>query len=586
MAGTQIAPPLRVGSPQFSNQTQTISPDSQAAVDETLTVLQAKKDMWVGLDIDERIIILDEISRDLQTVSRRWVAAGSRAKGISPDNSFAEGEEWVFLAAIFKMVRLLRKSLLDIKKYGRPKIPGGLFTRPDGQAVARVFPQTLLNRLLFPGTRAEIRMEPGLTPEEITRTQAAFYRNPAPRGTVALVLGAGNVSSLVPGDFLHALFVKGQVVVLKPNPVNAYLAPLIEEGFQALIQRGFLKIICGGVAEGVYLAHHPAVETIHLTGSDKTFEAIIFGPGAEGAQRKIERRPLLNKPFTAELGNVSPIIVTPGPWTEKEIRAQATKIATWLVVNSGFNCLTPRVIIQSKNWALREALNRAIGKNLAQAKTRAAYYPGAKTRHAQFVEAHPDARQFGSATGNCLPWTYITDVDAANRDDICFRSEVFCGLMAETALTAADVPIFIEQAVDFANDTLWGTLTATLMVHPKSLKEPQVAAAIERAIANLRYGTVLLNQYGGYGYFMMLTAWGGIPGHDMYNVQSGIGMVNNALMFEHPQKSVVYSPFIQTPDPFSLTFKNFNAFGKRMVDLEISPSLGKMPGLLWEILRG
>ena len=40
--------------------------------------------------------------------------------------------------------------------------------------------------------------------------------------------------------------------------------------------------------------------------------------------------------------------------------------------------------------------------------------------------------------------------------------------------TAAD-------AVEFANRRLWGTLSATLIVHPQSLKDPQIAAAVDQA---------------------------------------------------------------------------------------------------------
>ena len=165
-------------------------------------------------------------------------------------------------------------------------------------------------------------MEPDVTIEELSRTQATAYQNKQPTGKVALVLGAGNVASISPMDILYKIFVEDQVVLFKANPVNAYLGPLIEEGFQALIEQGYLRIVYGGATEGSYLCQHPGIDEIHITGSDKTFDAIVFGHGPAGAARKAARQPLPNKRVTAELGNVSPLIVVP-VWSASDIAYQA-----------------------------------------------------------------------------------------------------------------------------------------------------------------------------------------------------------------------------------------------------------------------
>ena len=89
---------------------------------------------------------------------------------------------------------------------------------------------------------------------------------------------------------------------------------------------------------------------MHITGSDKTYDAVVFGPGAAGAARKAEDRPVLDKPVTAELGNVSPVIIVPGKWTVGELLYQAEHVATMLVNNAGFNCLAARVIVTSSEW--------------------------------------------------------------------------------------------------------------------------------------------------------------------------------------------------------------------------------------------
>jgi acyl-CoA reductase-like NAD-dependent aldehyde dehydrogenase len=559
-----------------------LTTETRASIEAALSDLNQNKDRWVQLDIQERIAILEEITRDLQAVAPRWIKASLEAKRLAP-RSYGEGEEWIVLAVVFRLVRLLRASLEQIRDSGRPRLPDGVHTRPDGQCVARVFPLALWERFFLANIEAEAWFEPGVSAGQITAGQARFHGGTHP-GKVALVLGAGNVSALVPADFLHKLFVEGQVVLLKPNPVNAYLAPLIEQGFRALIRRGFLRIATGGAAEGAFLCGHPLVEELHMTGSDRTYESIVFGPGDEGARRKAEDRPLVDKPFTAELGNISPVIVVPGPWSDDDVSAQGGRVASWMVNNAGFNCLTPRLLIQHDGWSQRRALSRAIRRALSAVPPRQAYYPGAHERHARFLDAHPDAAILGSAAEGELPWTLVEGIDPSRTDDICFRTEAFCALTAETAIGGSSVAEFLERAVDFANEVLWGTLTASILVHPRSLRDGGVSRAVDRAIARLRYGTVVVNNYGGMAYYLGVAPWGAFPGHHRGDIQSGVGFVQNALMLEQVQKSVVRCPFRLSPDPSALTSRRFHEFGRTLALYEADPSLLKVPGVLANVL--
>jgi len=571
------------GSPYFADLIEHSRATRRPDIDTILNGLQANKDTWVGLGMGERLALLDEVRRDFISLGDRWVAAELEAKRIAPQ-TLGEAEEWAILATIHRAFRTLQASLADVKAQGQPKVPGPIAVRPDGQVVAQAFPLSVWDRLLFLGVSGEVWMEPGVGVEETIATQAAAYKEPQRKGKVSLVLGAGNASMLPITDVLDKLFVELHVVVLKPNPVNAHMGPLIEEGFRALIERGFLAVVYGGAEEGAYLSHHPYVEDLHLTGSDKTFEAVVFGTGTEGARRKAERSPLLAKRFTGELGNVSPVIIVPGPWTQNDIEEQAKHIATWLVVNGGFNCLTPRVLIQHRSWTHRNALMDAVGRLLAQVPPRYAYYPGAQDRHAEFLEAHPDADQFGTEGADHLPWTLIRDVNPGDTDDICFKREAFCGLFAETALDAPSVASFVDRAVELANETLWGTLCATIIVHPKSLLDATIATTIDRAISDLRYGTVSLNMLAYYSAHFMGSPWGGFTGHDIYDVQSGIGKTFNMLMFDHAQKSVVKAPFRRL-DPLTIKSSRPVEFGKKLAAFEARPSWTKLPGLVWTALR-
>ena len=105
----------------------------------------------------------------------------------------------------------------------------------------------------------------------------------------------------------------------------------------------------------------------------------------------------------------------------------------------------------------------------------------------------------------------MAGVDPESVDDVCFTTEAFCSLFAETALKAESVPEYIDKAVAFANQYIWRSLNATIIVHPKFLKDAGVKESVERAIANLRYGTVGINIWAGAGFTFGTTNVGSIP---------------------------------------------------------------------------
>lgn len=559
------------------------APSSQAEIDQALAILSAHKNAWLSLDIPGRIALLDQIKQDMRRVEDRWEAAGMAAKESQPE-TYDAGVEWYSMTVIYRYIRFLRKALQDILEYGNPKIPGKVSVRMNGQVVAQVVPYDRKEALALPGIHAEVWIDPSVSLQNGGIPQASFYHEKDRKGKICAVLGAGNVGALVPGDFMHKLFVEGQVVALKMNPVNEYLGPFFEEGYRALIEGGFLQILYGGAQEGTYLCSHPAVDCVHMTGSVRTFEAIVFGAGEEGAHRKEAHQPQFTKPFSAELGNIAPVIVVPGPWSEDDVKKQAKRIGSWLVPNSSHNCLTPRLIIQMKNWEQREKLNKGIADFLEGIKTSKAYYPGSFALHQQFLQAHPEALQLGNPQKDHLPWTFIQGLDATSQDDICFRIEPFLGLFSETALEAGNVVEFIGKAVEFANDKLWGTLVASIVVHPKSMKDPAVAAAVNRAIEDLHYGSIVINNWGALAHYMTATPWGGYPGANIYDVQSGIGFVNNPLMFDRVQKSVIYADFSPIADPFLANTTNNYHWFRQDTRYHYDPSAANMSSLIWKAM--
>lgn len=570
---------IRRGSAAIPEVAGIMPSSSRQALDLAVEELGARATEWAGLALSERIALVEELQRDVARVAERWATLSLQAKGIASDEP-AAGEEWVtgpYL--VLRNLRLLRRSLADIASHGRPIIPGKVSTRADGQVVAQVFPADIWDRVLYRGFTGEVWMEPGLPVEQLPESQAVAYRENGAGGNVVLVLGAGNLSSIAPMDALYKLFVEKHVVLLKMNPVIAYLGPVIAEGFRALVAKGFFHVVYGGASEGEYLCRHEGVDEIHITGSDRTHDAIVFGTGDDGARRKAERRPLLTKKITSELGNVTPVIVVPGRWTEGDLKVQAANVATQLAYNCGFNCVTTRVIVTWAAWPQREAFLGALREVLAAVPPRQAYYPGAQERFAAFLAKHPEGEQFGGRNGDRLPWTLIPNLDSSGDGDICFTTEAFCGIMGETPIAAATVPEFIDRAVDFVNEKVWGTLAVGLIVHPASLRDPEIATSVERAVANLRYGTVSLNQWSAAGYALGVAPWGAFAGSDFFDVRSGVGVVHNTLMFSQVQKTVFRGPFRVWPTPpWFVTCRTAHVVGRRITDFETGPSF-------WKLLR-
>lgn len=563
-----------------------VGPTDTAALDRAVDEVAARAGWWAGTGPAARAALLERVLADTVAAAEGWLDDACAAKGLERQSPAAGEELLSGVLPFVRLARLLRRSLLDIERTGRPRYPGPVRPAPGDRLSFGVFPTDSYDRLLYPGYRAEVWMPPGVSRAELEAGQASAYRDPVAAQGVAVVLGAGNVASLGPRDALGKLFVGGKVVVLKANPVNGYLVPHWRRAMGALEEAGVLRVVSGDAAAGAHLIGHPKVSEIHVTGSDKTYDAIVFGPGAEGARRKAAGRPLTTVPVTAELGNVSPVVVVPGDWTSAELRYQAAHVASTLVNNAGFNCLTTRVIVTHAGWAQRPAFLGALRQVLRQLPTRRAYYPGAPERQAAVLAAHPDAETLGDPAEGELPWTLVEGVPPGRHDDICFNVEAFCGLTAETALAAPSPAAFLDAAVDFCNEVLWGTLSATVLVDPRTRRRPAEAAALERAVAGLRYGAIGVNAWHALAFALGSPTWGAYPGHQPADIQSGTGVVGNTFMFDRPEKSVVSGPFRTHPVPaWFVTHRHTLALARRMVAFEAAPSPRRLPALLVTALR-
>lgn len=566
-----------MSSAQFPEPPATVPPTPIEEIDRRVARVATKKDEWPKVRIPQRIAYLRKCLDGVLAVADRWVKDGCRLKGI-PEGDVLAGEEWI--AGPMVTARNIRLLIEALEAGGQPA-PPEIRERPDGQKVAKVFPRDAKDKVMFGGFEAEIWIEPGKP-----ATQGAIYRGGPPQpGKVSLVLGAGNVSSIPPMDALHKLFVENEVVVLKMNPVNEHVGEKIEQAFKVLVDAGFLTVVYGGAQVGAHLTNHPMIDTLHVTGSDRTYDAIVWGSDpAERERRKKANDPVNKRPFTAELGCVTPVLVVPGPWSDADIDFQARHIAGMVAQNASFNCNAAKVVVVARQWSRKDAFLKKLAERLGQVPPRKAYYPGARDRWKQFVEKYPQARPLGKDGEQVVPWTLIPDVPA-KPGEYALTNEAFCGVLAVTELDAVDPRAFLREATKFANDACWGTLSMCILIDAPT--QATYGEDFDRAIAELRYGGIGINCWPAILYGLCVTTWGAYPGHTPDDIQSGAGVVHNTYLFDHPQKSVVRAPFRIKPTPvWFADHKNLAEVGKRLTTLEARPGWGNLAKVAFAALKG
>jgi acyl-CoA reductase-like NAD-dependent aldehyde dehydrogenase len=512
------------------------------ALERALDDLCSNAPSWTSLSLTDKVAMLEALPCKVFDIAPRMVTAAIDAKGVSPKSIWA-AEEWT--TGVWLQIHAINTQLHVLKRIMAGKEPldaGAVHTRPDGQVVVDVFPLTPYDRLLFHGYRATVWIEPGTSAEQ-TRTDAAgIYRDrPPDRAGVCLVLGAGNLGSITTLDIIDQLYVRGNVCAVKLNPVNDYLGPFYEEIFGDFISRGWLRILYGGADVGGFLAHHPKIDAIHMTGCAATYDALAWGTDDLAAARKADNTPLLDKPMTAELGGVTPFIVVPGDWSDADLRFQAEHIATTKLSNSGHNCNATQVLVIPQDWPQADRLIDEVRAAMRDAEPRPPYYPRSQEKIAKACDGMTGTEFLCDKKTRAL----LPDVDPGGAASI-LTDEVFAGVLGVVRLPGTTPKQFLHNAIEFANDVLPGSLGAVIAVDPKTRKHD--AEALDDAVARLHYGAIGINMWT--GMVFALAPWGAYPGNTPQSIDSGIGMVHNAFMLSNPQKAVVEVPFRPAPRSF------------------------------------
>lgn len=545
-------------------------------LEQALSQLKQRATPFARAPLADKVAWLREMGSRFRELAPRLVAAACAAKGV-PLDSPLEGEEWVAgLLPIIRNLKQLAQSLDQLRRVGAPSIDAGRVTfTSHGRAAVDVTPLEWYDGLLYAPFAAKTWLSSDVDVTQLGQVQGQFYKQSEPEGRVALVLGAGNVASIPVLDVIHKSFVEGRVCLLKLSPVNAYLGPLFELAMAPLISRGFLRIAYGGPEVGAYLVAHPAIDELHITGSLETHDRIVWGEaGAARDARKRQGTPLFTKPVTSELGNISPVLLVPGKYSDAELDAMARGLAGMLVQNASFNCNAAKMLITPSGFVQREPLLARLEAELAKIPPRNAYYPGAESRYASLTKGAEHVTRIGEPGAGQLPWTLITELDP-RAPAPQFSVEPFCSILSEVSVGSADPVEFLAAATEFANERLWGTLNAMLYVTPHTERDSTLSKALDNAIAELRYGTVALNQWPAAGYALATAPWGGHPSATLADVQSGLGWVHNALMFDANviEKTVQRGPLRAFPaPPYFPGHRSLHLLGRALADFEAAPS--------------
>jgi aldehyde dehydrogenase (NAD(P)+) len=496
-------------------------------IDRFISTLRTKSKEFNSISNVQLASMLEETISNIKEVSYFWATICSDNKGTT--KTPAEGEEW--LGGPFASVLATQyyiKSLIN-----DDDLVEGNFNNSENSY--KVFPNNFIERITFPFINAKVYFNKSMSFEDINKFRG-FSKRYDIEPSITLVLGAGNFSSIPYLDVLYHLITRRSVILLKLNPVNEYLKPVFEKVFKNFIERGYIIVTNGNINESKYMATHPGINHIHLTGSDKTYEDIVYGRELTGNERSIKTLSKINpKPITSELGNVTPIIIHPGKWSTSDIKYQARKIVTGKLNNNGFNCIAAQVVVLPDGWGHTETLIKYVKYYMNKSKDRKAYYPDSIERLTK-LEKDKSYERVNSLS--CTTPHLTREIKAYNKYEL---DEVWSSTIYFRKIAYSNAEDYVKKSIDYCNNELWGNLGVSVIIknHNNKFNKHITNSYIE----NLKYGTIAINEWAAIGYIIPQLPWGGFPGNKDNDIQSGQSVVHNSMLFESPLKGIVETKF-------------------------------------------
>ncbi len=517
---------------------------------ECLRLSQAA-DRWKSIAPVERAELAKKTAQAVGEQADVWVRAAVAMKSVGSDGRVVDCNEVLSMLraeecatgpiATLRLLILTEQALRSIGKTGvtdvsvKPRVTHvqeqankSPFGTPSSLLSIDVLPvQSLYDSTIFRGHQATVRCANIGSVETFMKLwQEECQRRPY-SGGVAVVLGAGNVTGLAAADAISQIFEYGRAVLLKLHPVQASFVTVFRSALKPLVEAGLLRVVIGDTELVSDAIRTNEVTAMHLTGGEETFRNIVRSHENELAAKEI----------TCELGNVTPWIIVPGKYSEKDLLYQADQVAASIANNSSFNCIATKVVVTSRHWPQRQQFLDRIKQRLASLPARPAWYPGAIDLHQK-------------ATGQSIPGGLIKPrlLQDVRRDDQphWFAQEWFIPIAIETAVDGDSIEEFCTEISRLVHE-LPGTLAASV-TRPDGMATHD-ASRVELLIEHLRYGVVAVNAWSALAYAVANVPWGGFPGGTIEDPQSGIGRVHNPQFLPLVHNSILRAPLRVWPTP-------------------------------------
>jgi hypothetical protein len=537
-------------------------------------------------DAAARAALVRDTARAVAAAADRWVEAALAIKGRNertgapgPAAAAARAEETATGPVVtLRLLAITARALDGVARGGTPALvsPPRLLPEPRAGAEPRFVGVAALPAVgmwdgaVFRDHSAVVRC---VNPGGLSAFARSWHQEAATRphgGGVCAVLGAGNVTGLAVGDAIGQIFEHGRAVLLKLHPLHAPLEQPLHEALGPLVAAGLLAIVTGGADVAREAVQDPGVSHVHMTGGQAAFDALVWGGPAPRAADAV---PVLTKPVTCELGNVTPWIVVPGRYTPRQLAAQADLVAASIANNTSFNCIATKCLVTARGWEQREDFVGRIRTRLESLPPRPAWYPGA-TAAWETLAGRP-----APADGS-LPVLLRTGLNPAVEPRWLER-EWFLPAAVEVPLAADSIDAFCGAAGDVVRG-LPGSLAATVTA-PDGLAS-RAASRVDLLVEHLEYGVVARNTWSAIAYALANVPWGGYPGATLADPRSGIGRVHDPLLLPLVHNSIVRGPLAPWPVPAWLSWHPRAARLARGV-IDAYAALAEGRGATWQMLR-
>jgi hypothetical protein len=136
---------------------------------------------------------------------------------------------------------------------------------------------------------------------------------------------------------------------------------------------------------------------------------------------------------------------------------------------------------------------------------------------------------------------FIPEVE---NDSSALNEEAFTMVLAQTSIkgTGGDSLKFLNKAVQFCNEKVFGNLGCSVIVDPRTARK--IGSGIDDCIAKLEYGIIGVNVWCAMIAIFPQLTWGAFPGNTAWNIESGVGQLSNGYMFDLIEKSVLWTPMM------------------------------------------